>query len=101
MIIESIHHSKYETRPFQEALQKAFTEDDYLFGGPRVSNSRTKVAVTATTSGSTSILANYNRYCASKRKSTHITYFIIQALSAKYYRQFHILFSDLKSLIQN
>ena len=68
-IIESIHHSKYETRPLQEALQKAFTEDVYLFGGSGNSNSRTKVAVTATTSGSTSVLANYNRCCSRKRKS--------------------------------
>jgi hypothetical protein len=67
-IIESIHRSKYETRPLQEALQEAFTEDMYLFGGSGHSNSRTKVAVTATTSGSTSVLANCNRYCSGKRK---------------------------------
>ncbi|TVY16534.1 Phospholipase A I [Lachnellula arida] len=61
MFIESIYQSRYETRPFQEALQEAFSEEDYLFGGPRASNSRIKVAVTATSSGTTSILANYNR----------------------------------------
>jgi hypothetical protein len=67
-IIESIHHSKYETRPLQEALQEAFTNNTYLFGGAGNLNSRTKVAVTATTSGSTSVLANYNRCCSGKRK---------------------------------
>ena len=68
MIIESYHRSKYETAPLQEALQDAFSEDDYLFGGPRVTNPRTKVAVTATTAGTVSVLANYNRNCSDKRE---------------------------------
>jgi hypothetical protein len=72
-VLESIHHSKYETRPLQKALKETFSEDDYLFGGPRVQNSRTKVAVTATSSGSVSVLANYNRSCESKRKSPTAT----------------------------
>jgi hypothetical protein len=68
MIIESLHQSKYETAPLQQALQLAFSKDDYLFGGPRMTNHRTKVAVTATNSGSVSVLANYNRNCVDKRK---------------------------------
>jgi hypothetical protein len=68
MIIESLHQSKYETAPLQQALQQAFSKDDYLFGGPRMTNHRTKVAVTATNSGSVSVLANYNRNCVDKRK---------------------------------
>jgi predicted acylesterase/phospholipase RssA len=66
MLVESLHHSKYETAPLQQALQQAFSPDDYLFGGPRETNHRTKVAVTATNSGSVSVLANYNRNCAQK-----------------------------------
>jgi hypothetical protein len=68
MIIESLHQSKYETAPLQQALQEAFSKDDYLFGGPRTTNHRTKVAVTATNSGTVSVLANYNRNCVDKRK---------------------------------
>jgi patatin-like phospholipase/acyl hydrolase len=68
MIIESLHHSKYETAPLQQALQQAFSKDDFLFGGPRMTNHRTKVAVTATNSGTVSVLANYNRNCVDKRK---------------------------------
>jgi hypothetical protein len=68
MIIESLHQSKYKTAPLQKALQQAFSEDDYLFGGPRMTNHRTKVAVTATNSGTVSVLANYNRVCVDKRK---------------------------------
>jgi patatin-like phospholipase/acyl hydrolase len=66
MIVESLHQSKYETAPLQQALQQAFSAEEYLFGGPRVTNHRTKVAVTATNSGSVSILANYNRNCVHK-----------------------------------
>ena len=68
MIVESLHHSKYETEPLQQALQQAFSKDDFLFGGPRMINHRTKVAVTATNSGSVSVLANYNRNCVDKRE---------------------------------
>lgn len=34
--VENINHSRYETTPLQEALQEAFTEDQYLFGGQRL-----------------------------------------------------------------
>jgi hypothetical protein len=61
MIMESVHRSKYEIPPLEEALQQAYSKDDYLFGGFRRSNSRIKVGVTATTSSSISLLTNYNR----------------------------------------
>lgn len=61
MIMESVHRSKYEIPPLEEALQQAYSRDDYLFGGFRRSNSRIKVAVTATTSSSISLITNYNR----------------------------------------
>lgn len=70
-LVENYHHSKYETAPLNQALREAFSEEDYLFGGPRESNQKTKVAVTATTAGNVSILANYNRSCTDKRKVTY------------------------------
>jgi hypothetical protein len=70
-LVENYNHSKYETRPLQEALMKAFSEDEYLFGGPREadsSGSSIRVAVTATsTTGSAVVLSNYNRACGKKR----------------------------------
>lgn len=72
MVVESVHHSKYETRPLQEALQKAFSKHDYLFGGFRRSNSRIKVGVTAATSSSVSLLTNYNRSRVDKRRPPSI-----------------------------
>lgn len=72
LFVESYHRSKYETAPLQEALQQAYSEEEYLFGGPQKTNTRTKVAVTATTAGNVFVLANYNRYCIDKRKSTVI-----------------------------
>ena len=68
MFVENYHHSKYETKPLQDALQQAFGNDDYLFGGSRIQNTRLKVAVTSTVGGSVSVLANYNRTCSTKRK---------------------------------
>jgi hypothetical protein len=68
VIIESYHRGKYETAPLQEALQEAFSEDDYLFSGPRVTNPRSRVAVTAPTASTVSVLANYNRNRADKRE---------------------------------
>lgn len=69
-LVENYNHSKYETRPLQEALMEAFSEDEYLFGGPRDTesyNSSIKVGVTATsTAGSAVVLSNYNRACAKK-----------------------------------
>ncbi|KAL3422983.1 hypothetical protein PVAG01_04730 [Phlyctema vagabunda] len=66
MIVESLNQSKYETVPLEQSLQTGFSEDEYLFGGPRIINHRVKVAVTATSSGSVSVLANYNRNCDEK-----------------------------------
>jgi len=68
--IENYNHFKYETHPLEEALKSAFTESQYLFGGPRPTdtpNSDIKVGVTATSSaGSSVLLTNYNRLCAEK-----------------------------------
>lgn len=71
IFVENYHHSKYETAPLNQALQEAFSEDDYLFGGPREVNQQTKVAVTATTGGNVSVLANYNRGCPDKREGKY------------------------------
>ena len=70
--IDNYNHSKYETQPLEEALKSAFTESQYLFGGPRttdVPSSDIKVGVTATSSaGSSVLLTNYNRLCGEKRE---------------------------------
>lgn len=50
---------------------KAFSENEYLFGGPRphTLGNDIKVAVTATSSAGDPVLfANYNRVCTEKRK---------------------------------
>ena len=69
--IENYNHSKYETRPLEDALIGAYSEKEYLFGGARPYASygaEVKVAVTATSAaGSAVIFANYNRLCAEKR----------------------------------
>jgi hypothetical protein len=68
-LVSNYNHSRYETQPLQEALQEAFTEDQYLFGGQRAETGtiNAKVAVTATSSAGTAIvLANYNRLCSEK-----------------------------------
>ncbi|KAF9697343.1 hypothetical protein EKO04_005060 [Ascochyta lentis] len=69
-LVDNINHSKYETTPLQEALQEAFSDDQYLFGGQRLDqnwSSPVKVAVTATSSSSSPVvLANYNRRCEGK-----------------------------------
>jgi len=62
-IVEAHYHSKYETRPLQESLMSAYS-DDRLFGGPRFDTRRqSKVAVIATSSAGlqTIVLSNYNR----------------------------------------
>ena len=68
--IDNHHHSKYKTRPLQEALISAFSEHEHLFGGSRPHafyGTDIKVAVTATSaSGSAVVLANYNRICGDK-----------------------------------
>ena len=69
--IENYNHSKYETRPLEDALISAYSEKEYLFGGARhyaSHGSEVKVAVTATSAaGSAVVFANYNRLCAEKR----------------------------------
>ena|ERR1700712_1636810 len=72
-IVENYNHSKYETKPLEQTLQDAFTEDLYLFGGARKTgiNSPVKVAITGTSlAGRTPIVfGNYNRVCSDKRMS--------------------------------
>lgn len=67
----SYNHSKYETQPLQDALKKAFSGDEYLFGGTRPNQyygCDIKIAVTATSAaGNPVVLANYNRLCDEKR----------------------------------
>lgn len=69
--VDNYNHSKYETRPLEDALMSAYSETEYLFGGPRPSASYgtdVKVAVTATSAGGSAVvLANYNRLCGEKR----------------------------------
>ena len=70
-LINNYNHSKYETRPLEEALIKSFSENEYLFGGPRPHTLGTdiKVAVTAMSSAGDPVLfANYNRVCSEKRR---------------------------------
>ena len=81
-LIENYNHSRYETQPLQEALIEAYSEDEYLFGGPRskeISGSSIKVAVTSTsTAGSPVVLANYNRICRGKCESIPLYHFYAQ-----------------------
>ncbi|KAI9712097.1 MAG: hypothetical protein M1820_001806 [Bogoriella megaspora] len=65
-LVDNYNHSRYETSPLEKALQKAFSKDEFLFGGRRpaqYSGSFTKVAVIATSAatGNPMVLSNYNR----------------------------------------
>ena len=86
--VDNYNHSKYKTQPLRAALMGAFSEEAYLFGGPRSSRSHTshiKVAVTTTSNaGSPVILANYNRFSGEKRTlSSTFSYFQVP-LTADY-----------------
>lgn len=69
-LVDNFNHSKYETRPLEEALTGAYSETEYLFGGSRPHASYgtdIKVAVTATSAGGSAVVfANYNRLCGEK-----------------------------------
>ena len=70
--IRERYKSKSETSAFEAALKGAFSESQHLFGDPRPSGkpgSHIKVAVTASSSGRTVILGNYNRRTSKKRRS--------------------------------
>jgi hypothetical protein len=68
--VDNYNHSKYETKSLDNALQRAFPPEQYLFGGRRLEQSGispVKVAVTTTvTSNSSVVLSNYNRRCDEK-----------------------------------
>jgi predicted acylesterase/phospholipase RssA len=67
-LVSASNHSRYQTKPLEDALKYAFG-GEHLFGGLRdlsnpeiMSTVRTRVAVTTTTTnGSVFLLANYNR----------------------------------------
>ena len=71
-LVDNYNHSRYETRPLDDALISAYSKEEYLFGGTRPHSSYgtdVKVAVTATSAaGSAVVLANYNRLCGEKRE---------------------------------
>jgi hypothetical protein len=73
-VFKTFNLPKYETQPLELALRKAFTADQYLFGGPRSesesSSMAIKVAVTATSAThSPVIFTNYNRVSSGKCKN--------------------------------
>lgn len=57
------HHSRFKTTPFEELLQKTFTEKPLFGGANGLSEMVTKVAVTTTSEieQHAVVLANYNR----------------------------------------
>ena len=63
------NQGKYQTKPIEDALRKAFLEES-LFGGHFVTKGiPIKVAVVTTTlNGQVSLLSNYNRPSQEKRK---------------------------------
>lgn len=97
--IDNYHHSKYETQPLEEALRSAFTESQYLFGGPRMPDfpaSDIKVGVTATSSaGSSVLLTNYNRLCG--EKCEHEPVYLFAHCVASNFSQYHITFRGRRS----
>ena len=71
-LVDNYKHSKYATRPLEDALKEAFSETEYLIGGRRsdpVIEAEVKVAVTATSDAASAVVfANYNRLCREKSK---------------------------------
>ncbi len=67
-MIEAHYHSKYETRPLQDSLSEAYS-NDYLFGGPRWDSGQAKVAVVAASAAGLQavVLSNYNRIGGEQR----------------------------------
>jgi len=69
-LVESIHHSRYETQPMERTLKAAFSESGLLFGGLQIERPRfgdrsqtLNVAVVAASveSNKAFVLSNYNR----------------------------------------
>jgi hypothetical protein len=79
MLVDSYNHSKYETAHVSEALQTAFSSDQYLFGGQRYDQTPTsgvKVGVTTTLLAMSPVLvANYNRHSDDKCKKRNMSPF--------------------------
>ncbi|KAL8723905.1 MAG: hypothetical protein Q9181_007090 [Wetmoreana brouardii] len=76
-LVSYYNHSKYETRPLEEALIEAYGDEEFLFGGSRFSDggevNNVKVAVVSTAAtNSPVVLTNYNRSCYEKRKPRSI-----------------------------
>ena len=73
-LVESINNYKYETQSLETALKRAFSDSQYLFGGPRpndASQFHVKAAVvTSTPGGNTTVLANYNRHSSDRCKKS-------------------------------
>ncbi|KAL4986567.1 hypothetical protein BDW68DRAFT_197978 [Aspergillus falconensis] len=74
-IITASNHSKFETKPLEDALRSIYGDNE-LFGGSRHNmeplclRRLTKVAVTTTTTAaSVVVLANYNRYGSTENQS--------------------------------
>ncbi|PVI00816.1 hypothetical protein DM02DRAFT_592134 [Periconia macrospinosa] len=69
-VVDNYMHSRYETKPLEEALKTAFSEEEYLFGGRKSPQSllpNIKVAVTSTVSSNSAfVFSNYNRNCDEK-----------------------------------
>lgn len=66
IVVESFHHSKYQTTTLESALQEAFPDKRLLFGGgckASTSIPMVKVAVTSfsVVENKTAVLSNYNR----------------------------------------
>ncbi|KAF1991096.1 hypothetical protein K402DRAFT_436349 [Aulographum hederae CBS 113979] len=71
--VDNFNHSRYETKPLEQCLKDAYSEDQYLFGGRRQINtanagSTVRVAVTAASLNGRSaiVMGNYNRVCSDK-----------------------------------
>lgn len=78
-LVESIHHSRYETQPMERTLKAAFSENGLLFGGLQKERPHSgglsqtlNVAVVAASveSNKAFVLSNYNRPADASLPST-------------------------------
>ena len=73
-LVDNYNHSKYETKPIEDALQETFDKKQLLFGGEQLTippGCPVKVAVTSTSAGGGRpvVFSNYNRPCFKKRET--------------------------------